>query len=33
MLIRPDARIAWTGEEDSTDGLDESIRLWFNLAQ
>jgi 2-polyprenyl-6-methoxyphenol hydroxylase-like FAD-dependent oxidoreductase len=30
MLIRPDACIAWAGEEDSTDGLEEALRRWFN---
>ena len=29
MLIRPDACIAWVGEENSTDGLEESLRRWF----
>jgi 2-polyprenyl-6-methoxyphenol hydroxylase-like FAD-dependent oxidoreductase len=29
MLIRPDACIAWTGEENSTDGLEEALRRWF----
>ncbi|WP_045836033.1 FAD-dependent oxidoreductase [Hyphomicrobium sp. 99] len=29
MLIRPDACIAWTGEENSIDGLDEALRRWF----
>jgi hypothetical protein len=29
MLIRPDACVAWTGEEDSTDGLEEALRRWF----
>jgi 2-polyprenyl-6-methoxyphenol hydroxylase-like FAD-dependent oxidoreductase len=29
MLIRPDACIAWVGEADSTDGLDEALRRWF----
>ena len=29
MLIRPDACIAWAGEENSTDGLDEALRRWF----
>jgi 2-polyprenyl-6-methoxyphenol hydroxylase-like FAD-dependent oxidoreductase len=28
-LIRPDACIAWTGEENSTDGLEETLRRWF----
>ncbi|WP_301952111.1 FAD-dependent monooxygenase [Burkholderia sp. S171] len=30
MLIRPDACIAWAGEENSTDGLEEALRRWFN---
>jgi 2-polyprenyl-6-methoxyphenol hydroxylase-like FAD-dependent oxidoreductase len=29
MLIRPDACVAWSGEENSTDGLDEAVRRWF----
>jgi hypothetical protein len=29
MLIRPDACIAWTGQANSTDGLDEALRRWF----
>jgi 2-polyprenyl-6-methoxyphenol hydroxylase-like FAD-dependent oxidoreductase len=29
MLIRPDACIAWAGEENSTDGLKEALRRWF----
>ena len=29
MLIRPDACVAWAGEENSTDGLDEAVRRWF----
>jgi 2-polyprenyl-6-methoxyphenol hydroxylase-like FAD-dependent oxidoreductase len=29
MLIRPDACIAWAGEENSTDGLEEVLRRWF----
>jgi hypothetical protein len=29
MLIRPDACIAWTGEENSTDGLEDALRRWF----
>ena len=29
MLIRPDACIAWAGEQDSTDGLEEALRRWF----
>ena len=30
MLIRPDACVAWAGEENSTDGLDVAIRRWFS---
>jgi 2-polyprenyl-6-methoxyphenol hydroxylase-like FAD-dependent oxidoreductase len=30
ILIRPDACIAWAGEENSTDGLKEALRRWFN---
>ncbi len=30
MLIRPDACLAWTGEENSTDGLEETLRRWFS---
>ncbi|HWM71243.1 MAG TPA: hypothetical protein VNO35_32045 [Steroidobacteraceae bacterium] len=30
MLIRPDACIVWTGEENSTDGLAEALRRWFS---
>lgn len=29
MLIRSDACIAWAGEENSTDGLEEALRRWF----
>jgi 2-polyprenyl-6-methoxyphenol hydroxylase-like FAD-dependent oxidoreductase len=29
LLIRPDACIAWAGEANSTDGLDEALRRWF----
>jgi hypothetical protein len=29
MLIRPDACIAWAGDENSTDGLEEALRRWF----
>jgi 2-polyprenyl-6-methoxyphenol hydroxylase-like FAD-dependent oxidoreductase len=29
MLIRPDACIAWIGEENSIDGLEEALRRWF----
>jgi hypothetical protein len=30
MLIRPDACIAWAAEANSTDGLEEALRRWFN---
>ncbi|MFT4432926.1 hypothetical protein ACMX25_05980 [Caballeronia sp. 15715] len=29
MLIRPDACIAWTGEQNSTEGLEDALRRWF----
>ena len=29
LLIRPDACIAWAGEVNSTDGLEEALRRWF----
>jgi FAD binding domain len=29
MLIRPDACIAWAGEENSVDGLEEALCRWF----
>lgn len=29
MLIRPDACVAWVGEENSTDGLEEALCRWF----
>jgi hypothetical protein len=29
MLIRPDACIAWAGEENSMDGLEEALYRWF----
>jgi hypothetical protein len=32
MLIRPDVCIAWVGEENSTDGLEEALRRWFILS-
>jgi hypothetical protein len=32
MLIRPDACIAWVGENASTDGLEEALRRWFKPA-
>jgi hypothetical protein len=28
MLIRPDACIAWTGEENSMDRLEEALHRW-----
>jgi 2-polyprenyl-6-methoxyphenol hydroxylase-like FAD-dependent oxidoreductase len=32
MLIRPDACVAWAGEDNSTDGLEEALRRWFKPA-
>ncbi len=32
MLIRPDACVAWVGEENSTEGLEEALRRWFKPA-
>ncbi|MGR9080069.1 hypothetical protein [Rhizobium leguminosarum] len=29
MLIRPDACIAWIGQENNTDGLEEALGHWF----
>jgi aromatic ring hydroxylase-like protein len=29
MLIRPDACVAWAGEENSIDGLEDALRRWF----
>ena len=29
VLIRPDACIAWIGEGESIDGLEEALRCWF----
>lgn len=29
MLIRPDACIAWIGEDDGVSGLEEALRRWF----
>jgi 2-polyprenyl-6-methoxyphenol hydroxylase-like FAD-dependent oxidoreductase len=29
MLIRPDACVAWAGEENSTDGLEQALHRWF----
>lgn len=33
MLIRPDACIAWIGEENSTDGLERALHSWFRPVQ
>jgi 2-polyprenyl-6-methoxyphenol hydroxylase-like FAD-dependent oxidoreductase len=33
MLIRPDACIAWVGENDRTDGLEQALRRWFKPAR
>jgi hypothetical protein len=33
ILIRPDACVAWAGEENSLDGLEEALRRWFKPAQ
>ncbi len=30
MLVRPDACIAWAGEGDGMEGLEEALRLWFS---
>ena len=30
LLIRPDACLAWVGEDEDVDGLDEALRRWFN---
>jgi hypothetical protein len=32
MQIRPDTRIAWTSEENFTDGLEDAFHRWFNPA-
>jgi 2-polyprenyl-6-methoxyphenol hydroxylase-like FAD-dependent oxidoreductase len=32
MLIRPDACVAWAGDENSTEGLREALRRWFTPA-
>ena len=32
MLIRPDACVAWAGEDNDTDGLEEALRRWFGPA-
>jgi 2-polyprenyl-6-methoxyphenol hydroxylase-like FAD-dependent oxidoreductase len=29
MLIRPDACVAWAGEDNSTDGLEDALHRWF----
>ncbi|MGN8022663.1 FAD-dependent monooxygenase [Phyllobacterium sp. 22229] len=29
LLIRPDACIAWAGDGDSTDGLEQALQRWF----
>jgi hypothetical protein len=29
MLIRPDACVAWAGEGNGIDGLEEALRRWF----
>ena len=29
LLIRPDACVAWAGNDDSTDGLEQALRRWF----
>ncbi len=29
MLIRPDACVAWVGEADNADGLEDALRRWF----
>ncbi|MBZ3692712.1 FAD-dependent monooxygenase [Phyllobacterium calauticae] len=33
LLIRPDACIAWAGDDDSTDGLEQALRRWFAPSQ
>ena len=33
LLIRPDACIAWAGDNDSTDGLEQALRRWFAPSQ
>jgi 2-polyprenyl-6-methoxyphenol hydroxylase-like FAD-dependent oxidoreductase len=33
MLIRPDACVAWVGEENSVDGLEEALHRWFKPAR
>ena len=32
MLIRPDACVAWAGDEDDMAGLEAALRRWFNPA-
>jgi hypothetical protein len=29
LLIRPDACVAWAGEQDITEGLEQALRRWF----
>lgn len=29
LLIRPDACIAWAGDGDSTEGLEQALQRWF----
>ena len=33
MLIRPDACVAWAGEESRMDGLEEALHRWFKSAR
>ena len=33
MLVRPDACVAWMGDGDGLDGLDEALRRWFRPAR
>lgn len=33
MLIRPDACVAWVGEQGGTDGLAQALRRWFGPAR
>jgi hypothetical protein len=32
MLVRPDACVAWAGDDNDTDGLEEALRRWFSPA-
>ena len=32
LLIRPDACVAWAGDDDGADGLDAALRRWFTPA-